>query len=76
MYFMLGLSDVTRFMNNALRGLFGFLCEIIYPLIAQMYTLFKEMGSIVYANGFQELYNKISLIIGIFMVFRITFWLI
>jgi len=72
----LNLDNVIDIINNALRGLFGFLCEIIYPGIAGLYDLFKELGTQLYIDDFVTIYNKISLIIGIFMVFRVTFWLI
>lgn len=72
----IGLTDVTGFMSNALRTLFAFLCEFIYPLIADLYGIFRDMGTIVYSDGFSKLYDKITLIIGIFMVFRVIFWLI
>lgn len=70
------ISDVLGFINNALRGLWAMLCEAIYPGIANLYQLFTNLGVLVYSDSFEAIYNKISLIIGIFMVFRVTFWLI
>jgi len=69
-------QEVVRVIVHSLRGLFAWLCEIIYPWIANLYDIFKELGTQVYSEDFVKIYNKISLIIGIFMVFRVTFWLI
>lgn len=78
MYFLANfdLTDVIDIINNALRGLWGHLCEFIYPMIGRMYDVFIRLGVIVKSEEFQGIYTKISLIIGIFMVFRVTFWLI
>ena len=76
MFLALGLNDVPGVMNNALRTLCAWLCEFLYPLIADLYQLFMNMGKVAYSDDFTTIYNKISLIIGIFMVFRVTFWLI
>lgn len=70
------LEDIVDMVNNILRGLFANICKIIYPWIANLYDIFKDLGSLVYSDQFTAIYNKISLIIGIFMVFRVTFWLI
>ena len=72
----LGLTDVPGIINNALRSLCGWLCELIYSLIDDFYKLFMQLGEVVYDERFTTIYEKISLVIGIFMVFRVTFWLI
>lgn len=76
MWFLWGLPDVLDMINNALRGLYASICEIVYPGIASLYDIFKNLGTQVYVSELKVIYNKISLIIGIFMVFRVTFWLI
>lgn len=76
MFLALKLEDVLDFINNALRGLWAVLCEFIYPAIAWAYQLFEDISLVTYTDKFSQIYNKISLIIGIFMVFRVTFWLI
>ena len=70
------LELIVSIISDALRALFGFLCEIIYTGIASLYDLFIRLGSFTYVDEFSVIYNKISLIIGIFMVFRVTFWLL
>jgi len=69
-------TDIPGIINDMLRGLTAWLCEFIYPGIASAYELFENIGSIAFAKDFTIIYNKVSLVIGIFMVFRITFWLI
>lgn len=76
MLFALGLSDVADIISNALRALFAGLCQLIYPMIASMYQIFTELGKVFYNDTFSTIYDKISLIIGVFMVFRVIFWLI
>ena len=76
MHFAWSLIDVGDIISNALRTLFAFLCELIYTGIATLYDLFVELGKLAYAAPLTKIYNKVSLIIGIFMVFRITFLLI
>lgn len=68
--------DVFEIVNNALRSLCAWLCEFIYTGIAKLYQIFMEIGQLIYVDELTVIYNKVSLVIGIFMVFRITFWLI
>lgn len=70
------MSDVAAVIENAFRGLLALLCEIIYPLLASLYDLFMKLGTKIYVDDFAQVYNKISLVIGVFMVFRVIFWLI
>lgn len=70
------LPWVEKIIQNALRGLYANLCQLIYPLISTFYQVFSDMGKLFYNDSFTNIYNKISTIIGIFMVFRVIFWLI
>lgn len=70
------LQDIVGIILNSLRTVCSWICEIIYPLIADSYNLFVSMGRLAYIDDFAQIYNKISLVIGIFMFFRVTFWLI
>lgn len=76
MSFLLGLNDVLEMINNGLKGLTAWISEFLYTGIASLYELFMDMGAMLYVDKFSDIYNKISLIIGIFMVFRTVFWLI
>lgn len=75
-FLALTINDVPNIIKSAFRSLFAFICELLYPLIGQLYNVFYKMGLLFYNDTFQSVYNRISLILGIFMVFRITFWLI
>lgn len=76
MYFLLGVNDVPSIINRAIRALCALLCELFYPLIAIFYEVFRKMGLLFYNDTFDSIYKRISLVLGIYMVFRITFWLI
>lgn len=78
MYFLADfkLGDVGGIINNGLRTLTAWLCEIIYKWIGKLYQVFLEIGQLSTNDTFDEIFGRISLIIGIFMVFRVTFWLI
>ena len=69
-------SKVLEIINDALRGLAAHLCEIIYSVIADIYEVFVKMTELIYADDLTVIYNKISLFLGIFMIFRLSFWLI
>lgn len=72
----LATGDVPGIVNDFLRGLMASLCEIIYTMIASAYQLFIDLGLLTYSDKLTKIYDKISLLIGIFMVFRVIFWLI
>lgn len=79
MLFAISANDlpwVVQIIQNAIRGLLASLCNVIYPLMAKLYDVFLEIGSILYNDTFSGIYDRISLIIGVFMVFRVIFWLI
>lgn len=76
MYFLLGVNDVPSIINRAIRALCALLCELFYPLIAIFYEVFRKMGLLFYNDTFDSIYKRISLVLGIYMVFRISFWLI
>lgn len=79
MLFAISANDlpwVVQILQNAIRSLCASLCNVIYPLMAKLYDVFLEIGSILYNDTFSGIYDRISLIIGVFMVFRVIFWLI
>ena len=69
-------SKVLEIINDALRGLAAHLCEVIYSVIADIYEVFVKMTELIYTDDLTAIYNKISLFLGIFMIFRLSFWLI
>ena len=60
---------------KAIRSLFLVLCDFVYRLIIVFFDIFSRLGSaeILQNSTIQAIYSRIGLIIGIFMVFRISF---
>lgn len=75
-FLALGIDDVPGIISRVVRFLESLLCQLFYPLIAQLYEVFRKMGLLFYNDDFSTIYKKISLVLGIYMVFRISFWLI
>ena len=75
MFFLKDDSELEM-INEGLRGLWANLCEFIYPKIAEMYSVFMDLSKLIYSDDLSAIYNKISLFLGIFMIFRLSFWLI
>ena len=75
MYFMLSVTEVIF---DAIRSLCLFLDIIIYELIVVMYKIFEKLAVAEFLdnNIIQGIYQKVGLILGLFMIFRLTFSLI
>ena len=60
--------------TDTLRSLFAFLCEGIYRVIAFAYNLFFEIASfkLLSSNGIKEIYQRVTFILAIVMLFYIT----
>ena len=60
---------------KSLRTLMMAICELVYKLIVFCFDVFENLGTakIVSDVAVSGIFNKISLILGIFMVFRLTF---
>lgn len=70
------MSELIFSVRSALRTLFLDLCSIVYKLIVVCYNVFERIGTANILQGsdiFQQIANRIGLILGLFMVFRITF---
>lgn len=63
------------YLEPALRYLCALLCRIIYPLIATMYELFVNISrlNIIGVVQVEQIYQRITLILAIIMVFYVTF---
>ena len=63
---------------DALNELSAWLCQTIYPLIAYIYKLFYNIGvlRIIKDDKINPIYSRITLILGLVMLFVITFQLI
>lgn len=75
-----GMSfDISYTILVAIRTLFAWLCGIIYDLIVVLYELFVKVSTfdILDGNDFvSEIYRKIGLILGLFMIFKLSFTLV
>lgn len=63
---------------DALNSLSAWLCQAIYPLIAYAYKLFYNIGTlrIIGDENISPIYNRITLILGLAMLFVVIFQLI
>ena len=73
MYILKG--NVTTAIVDAIRSLMITLCSLVYKLIVFSFDIFEKIGtaSILSTDIIESLTNKISLILGLFMIFRLTF---
>lgn len=79
MVYSLLVIDVMEAIEQALRGLFGRLCILVYQLIGMFYNLFITISKVNVLSGnelVETLYSRVGLILGLFMVFKLMFSLI
>lgn len=78
MYFLGVFQNIGDTIEQALRSLMGQLSATIYSLIESMYLLFNYLARAeILDNEFiTEIYRKIGLLLGIFMIFKLSFSLI
>lgn len=79
MIFLAGFWDnVGSAILEALRSLMLSLCDIIYKLIVFFFDIFLMLGnsSLLEDSIVSEIYHRVGLILGLFMVFRVVFSLI
>lgn len=72
------LNDISLAIRQAIRVLFGRLSAIVYEFIEVIYNLFITISKAeILDNEFvQAIYRKVGLILGLFMLFKLTFSLI
>ena len=63
------------FWESAFRGVFALLCKAIYPIISILYKLFINITQvrILQSEKIEPIYQRITMILTIVMVFYITF---
>lgn len=78
MYFLGVFQNIGDTIEQALRSLMGQLSATIYTLIESMYLLFNYLAKAeILDNEFiTEIYRKVGLLLGIFMIFKLSFSLI
>jgi len=69
------LKAELGFAEEAIRTLCAMLCKVIYPIIAWAYDLFMAIGSfeIMKSDAVNAIYQRITMILAIIMVFYVTF---
>lgn len=70
---ILDFLGIGRAIEHGFRTLMFILCDGVYRLIHLTFYIFEKLGSARIIEDTQGIVNRISLIIGLFMVFRVTF---
>ncbi len=70
---ILDFLGIGRAIEHGFRTLMFILCDGVYRLIYLLFYIFEKLGSARIIEDTQGIVNRISLIIGLFMVFRVTF---
>lgn len=67
--------DIMSSIRDSLRVLMLEICNIVYRLISFCFSIFESLGTaeIITNDKVQAIFSRVSLILGLFMVFRITF---
>lgn len=76
MYFATSIGEDIKFAAlGTIRTLLLTLCEFIYQSIYFCYNLFQRIGNaqIMDSTAVQSLYQKVGLLLGLYMIFRLTF---
>lgn len=76
MKFLINPQDVSNGIFVALRTLLLNICEPIYGLIIFCFNIFEDFGKVrlfAESDTISQIYTRIGLILGLFMVFRLTF---
>lgn len=74
--FLVNWQDVNNGVIASLRMLLLKLCEPVYGLIVFCFDIFEDFGELRLfeeSNTVSMIYNRVGLLLGLFMVFRITF---
>ena len=71
-------SDVAFSIKQALRTFSCTVAAVIYNFIVDLYNVFMytARAEILESSFIQGIYNKVGMILGIFMVFKLSFSLI
>ena len=78
MYFLGIFQNIGDAIGQSLRSLMGGIIVKIYELIEYMYLLFNYLAKAeILDNSFiAGIYQKVGMILGLFMIFKLTFSLI
>lgn len=67
------ILSITQDIVDAARTLALFFCEIIYSLICFCFDIFNGFGKVRLDIDVSAIFQRVELVLGLFMVFRLTF---
>lgn len=67
------ILSITQDIVDAARTLALFFCEIIYSLICFCFDIFNGFGKVRLDIDASAIFQRVELVLGLFMVFRLTF---
>ena len=75
MYFLNMWGEVTLTVNGAFRSLLLSICETIYKLIVFCFNVYDKVATakLLDSDTINMFYEKVGLILGVYMIFRLTF---
>ena len=71
-------SDIGFAIEQALRTFSGQIAAVLYNFIVYLYNIFMILAraEILNDNYIQAIYNRVGMILGVFMIFKLSFSLI
>ena len=70
---IIDLFGIGKAIEHGFRTLMFIICDGIYRLIYLTFYVFEKLGTARLIEDTQQIFSRVSLIIGLFMVFRVTF---
>lgn len=67
------ILSITQDIVDAARTLALFFCEIIYSLICFCFDVFNGFGKVRLDIDVSAIFQRVELVLGLFMIFRLTF---
>ena len=67
------ILSIAQDIVDAARTLALFFCEIIYSLICFCFDIFNGFGKVRLDIDASAIFQRVELVLGLFMVFRLTF---
>lgn len=77
-YSLAGIFDIGISVSQAIRSLGGLIASLIYNFIMSLYNIFEILAirDFMDSKFVNQIYTKVGLILGLFMVFKLSFVLV
>lgn len=77
-YSLAGIFDIGISISQAIRSFGGLIASIIYDFIISLYNIFEILARADFLDSklVNQIYTKVGLILGLFMVFKLSFALV